>query len=61
MDNKKIFLAPGAHIVGNVSLGENVGIWYNAVVRADMESTLIYRIIVHCIQEMDFQLLLERE
>ena len=41
MDNKKIFLAPGAHIVGNVSLGENVGIWYNAVVRADMESITI--------------------
>lgn len=28
MDNKKIFLAPGAHIVGNVSLGENDRIWY---------------------------------
>ena len=41
MDNKKIFLAPGAHVVGNVSLGENVGIWYNAVVRADMESITI--------------------
>ena len=41
MDNKKIFLTPGAHIVGNVSLGENVGIWYNAVVRADMESITI--------------------
>lgn len=41
MENKKIFLAPGAHVVGNVSLGENVGIWYNAVVRADMESITI--------------------
>lgn len=41
MENKKIFLSPGAHVVGNVSLGENVGIWYNAVVRADMESITI--------------------
>lgn len=42
-DNQKIhiFLAPGAHVVGDVTLGENVGIWYNAVVRGDMGSIFI--------------------
>lgn len=29
------FLAPGAHVLGDVTLGNNVGIWYNAVVRGD--------------------------
>lgn len=37
----KIFIAPGAHVVGNVHLGENVGIWYNAVVRGDTNSITI--------------------
>ena len=42
-DNQKIhiFLAPGAHVVGDVTLGENVGIWYNAVVRGDTGSIFI--------------------
>ena len=37
-DNQKIhiFLAPGARVVGDVTLGENVGIWYNAVKRGDL-------------------------
>ena len=39
--NKNIFLAPGTHIVGNVEIGNNVGIWYNAVVRGDMEGITI--------------------
>ena len=29
------FVASGAKVIGNVELGENVGIWFNAVVRAD--------------------------
>ncbi len=32
--NKK-YIASGAFVLGNVELGENVGIWYNAVVRSD--------------------------
>lgn len=42
-DNQKIhiFLAPGAHVVGDVTLGDNVGIWYNAVVRGDTGSIFI--------------------
>lgn len=28
-------------MVGKVTIGENVGIWYNAVVRGDMEEIII--------------------
>ena len=31
----------GAHVVGKVTIGENVGICYNAVVRGDMEEIII--------------------
>lgn len=33
--NKHTFIAPGAHVVGDVTLGGNVGVWYNAVLRGD--------------------------
>ena len=29
------FIAPGAVVLGDVTVGEDVGIWYNAVVRGD--------------------------
>lgn len=32
---KKIYLAPNATVVGDVQLGENVNIWYGAVLRGD--------------------------
>ena len=32
---KKVFIAPNATVVGDVELGENVGIWYGAVLRGD--------------------------
>ena len=32
---KKVYLAPDAVITGDVSLGENVNIWYGAVLRGD--------------------------
>ena len=35
------FIAQGAHVVGKVTVGENVGIWYNTVVRGDMEEIII--------------------
>ena len=31
----KIYMAPGAYAVGDVNLGENVNIWYGAVLRGD--------------------------
>ncbi len=41
MENKTVYLAGGAVVVGDVTLGENVGIWYNAVVRGDTNSIVI--------------------
>jgi carbonic anhydrase/acetyltransferase-like protein (isoleucine patch superfamily) len=35
------FIAPGAIVLGDVSLGVHSSIWYNAVVRADMAAIVI--------------------
>lgn len=35
------FMAPGAYVTGDVTIGENVGVWYNAVIRADMAPIII--------------------
>jgi carbonic anhydrase/acetyltransferase-like protein (isoleucine patch superfamily) len=35
------YLAPGARVIGNVVLGENVGIWFNAVLRGDSDAIVI--------------------
>jgi carbonic anhydrase/acetyltransferase-like protein (isoleucine patch superfamily) len=35
------FLAPGARVIGNVELGENVGVWFNAVLRGDSDAIVI--------------------
>ena len=39
--SKNSFIAKGAHVVGKVSIGEKVSIWYNAVVRADTNTITI--------------------
>jgi carbonic anhydrase/acetyltransferase-like protein (isoleucine patch superfamily) len=31
------FIAPGAHVIGRVVLGEDVSVWFNAVIRGDNE------------------------
>ncbi|EAU42595.1 probable acetyltransferase protein [Fulvimarina pelagi HTCC2506] len=31
------FIAPGAHVIGRVRFGRNVGVWFNAVIRGDNE------------------------
>lgn len=36
-----VFLADGARIIGDVSLGENVSVWFNAIVRGDVHSITI--------------------
>ena len=41
MDNH--FIAEGAVVIGDVTLGENTGIWYNATIRGDSESIQIGR------------------
>ncbi len=33
----KFWIAPGAHIIGQVTLGKDVGIWFGAVLRGDNE------------------------
>lgn len=33
---ENVFVAEGARVVGDVELGENVNIWYNAVIRGDL-------------------------
>lgn len=32
--HESVWLAPGSFVVGNVSIGRDSSIWYNAVVRA---------------------------
>ncbi|MBK8805037.1 MAG: gamma carbonic anhydrase family protein [Fibrobacteres bacterium] len=38
---KGAWIAPGAHVAGRVTLGEDVSIWYNAVLRADINTIVI--------------------
>ncbi len=34
---RRVFVADGAHIIGKVTLGDEVNIWFNAVLRADIQ------------------------
>ena len=36
-----VFIAPGAQVVGDVVIGKDCGVWYNAVVRGDSREILI--------------------
>lgn len=38
-----VFIAPGAMVIGNVTIGEGASIWYNAVVRGDSAPIVIGR------------------
>ncbi|MEW9796875.1 gamma carbonic anhydrase family protein [Alteromonas sp. CYL-A6] len=38
---KQVFIAPGAHVVGQVALGENASVWFNAVIRGDMDKITV--------------------
>ncbi|GCE25841.1 gamma carbonic anhydrase family protein [Dictyobacter alpinus] len=40
---KNVFIAPGAMVIGNVVLEDEVSIWYNAVLRADSGSIVVGR------------------
>jgi carbonic anhydrase/acetyltransferase-like protein (isoleucine patch superfamily) len=35
------FIAPSANIIGNVDIAENASVWFNVVIRADMDSVTI--------------------
>ncbi|HWF45337.1 MAG TPA: gamma carbonic anhydrase family protein [Candidatus Kapabacteria bacterium] len=41
--HSSVFLAAGARVIGDVVLGENVSIWFNSVVRGDVERIRIGR------------------
>lgn len=36
-----VFLAPGSQVVGDVVIGKNSSVWYNAVIRADVNPVRI--------------------
>ncbi|WP_414827495.1 gamma carbonic anhydrase family protein [Alteromonas sp. H39] len=38
---KDVYIAPGAHVIGDVVLKDNVSVWFNAVVRGDMDTITI--------------------
>jgi carbonic anhydrase/acetyltransferase-like protein (isoleucine patch superfamily) len=40
---ENVFIAPGVMIIGNVTIRENVSVWYNAVIRGDANSIVIGR------------------
>ncbi|MFM6853012.1 MAG: gamma carbonic anhydrase family protein, partial [Sphingopyxis sp.] len=35
------FIAPGCRIIGDVTIGPDVSIWYNCVIRADVSRIVI--------------------
>lgn len=36
-----VYLAPSSIVVGNVTMGENVSVWFNAVIRGDVDKIII--------------------
>ncbi len=41
--HESVFLAAGSRVIGDVELGENVSVWFNTVVRGDVERIRIGR------------------
>lgn len=39
--DKSVFIAEGAKVIGDVDMGENSSIWFNAVIRADSDTVKI--------------------
>lgn len=39
--HESVYIAEGAHVLGDVTIGEDCGIWYNAVVRGDSDKVTI--------------------
>jgi carbonic anhydrase/acetyltransferase-like protein (isoleucine patch superfamily) len=38
---RRVFIAEGAQVIGRVTLGEQANIWFNAVLRADIEAITV--------------------
>ncbi len=41
MIDKSVFIAPGAQVIGDVTIGKDCGVWYNAVIRGDSREIVI--------------------
>lgn len=41
--HESVFLASGSHVIGDVELAENVSVWFNTVIRGDVERIRIGR------------------
>ena len=39
--DESVYIAPGAQVVGNVKIGKDSSIWYNAVVRGDSSTVIV--------------------
>lgn len=39
--DSSVFVADGAKIIGNVTIGRDCGIWYNAVIRSELQPVII--------------------
>ncbi len=39
--DKSTYISPGARVIGDVTIGADSGVWYNAVIRGDLESITI--------------------
>lgn len=39
--DESVFIAPGAQVVGDVVIGKDCGVWYNAVIRGDSREITI--------------------
>lgn len=38
---KDVFIAPNATLIGDITLGDNVSVWYGAILRADGEKIVV--------------------
>jgi carbonic anhydrase/acetyltransferase-like protein (isoleucine patch superfamily) len=40
---EEVFIAPGTHLIGRITLGDQASVWYNTVLRADLAPIRIGR------------------
>lgn len=36
-----VYLAPGSHVIGDVTLNDNASVWFNAIIRGDMHPIVV--------------------
>ena len=57
--DKTVVTFPGSHIIGDVKIGENSSVWYNAVIRGDRGPIIIGKnsniqdnCVIHCADDL---------